>query len=86
MPKNYTSLTVRWDKRGRDFVYYAPCNADAHMIHNKFFCHSYGPHIRADHKDSPFGERLDSLLEELEKRGYDTSTLVFKCKLKKGTI
>lgn len=83
MARTYKSITVRWDKRRRDFVFYTPSKPDAIMMNNKFFCPSYGPYLRKGPEDPPFGERRDSLLEELEKRGYDTTTLVFKCKLKK---
>jgi len=69
------SLTVRWNKKQDDFVIKFPDNrADMFLISNALFSKHF--------TDGSYFNLQPSLLTELEKRGYDTKTLVFSCKKK----
>lgn len=62
-------LTARWSKRERDVLYHYPRSCDGHLLHGAF------GRPMAD------GDGM-SLIEELEKRGYDLTTLRFSIKRK----
>ena len=64
-----TTLRALWSKKEKDIVYYFPCSPDGHML-NGYFVYA---------KDS-FQEH--GLLKELEKRGYDLTTLKFSIRKK----
>jgi hypothetical protein len=65
-----TTLRMRWSKSQRDLVTDFPANKlDARLLHNAF---NYGAPVGCDH----------SLLKELERLGYDLTTLRFSIKKK----
>lgn len=63
-----TTLGVHWSKREKDWTITYPNRPDAHLIHNDL--------LRT--------EVFNELVKELEGRGYDTETLRFSIKKKKG--
>jgi len=71
-------LTVKWSKRKRDFIINWPGHeSDGHLINRVFGNHT----IRFD----PFVNHNivePSLIEELENRGYDTTTLRFEVSMR----
>jgi hypothetical protein len=58
-------ITVRWCPVERDFVIDSPARPDGHLAYGVLFMFSL---------DSK-GERVLSFVDELKKRGYDTTTL-----------
>lgn len=67
-------LVARWDKREEDVVFIWPTRkTDGHLLHHVLASKRYAP-------DSNTWER--SLLEELERRGYDITTFRFEIALK----
>jgi hypothetical protein len=69
-------LRARWSKKERDFVVEFPNKPDGHLLNRYLFTLTPEP--------SPLhpGEKRLTLLEELEARGYDLSTLKFSIKKK----
>ena len=63
------TLLLRWDKREDDFKVWYPRKPDGHLLFNRLCCELFCPkcHCASDY----------SLINELEKRGYDTKTLRF---------
>lgn len=76
-----TTLRIRWSKRENDVVYQYPGRkADGHLLHH--YIASPRPRVGG----AVDGVHFDpSLLEELEKRGYDLTTLSFSIKKKKSS-
>ena len=80
--KNYNKLTVRWNKRERDFHISYPRRCDGHLASAVLFNKRMHP-LFSQRKpgDPPWG--FDpSFIEELESRGYDTKTLRFSVELR----
>jgi hypothetical protein len=72
MSRKDTTLYVFWSKKERDFMYAYPTSAaDGHLLHYWFSPRFW-----------PSGEERKSLYQELEERGYDTTTLKFSIKKK----
>jgi len=79
---NENKLSVIWDKRQKDFVVKYPRKCDGALaIH-----HLVGNMLMWDMTKALKREfmchRTENFKEELEKRGYDLSTLKFSIKLK----
>lgn len=71
-------LRAFWSKRERD-VLYEYCNKpDGHLLHDFF---SYAKVPTSDNEGNPISV---TMLEELERRGYDLTTLRFSIKKKQG--
>lgn len=66
-------LTVKWSKRAKDHVIHYPDDkTDLHFI-----CHAFTmPRLRVGRDFGP------SVIEELDDRGYDVTTLKFEIALK----
>lgn len=80
---NPDKLSVIYDKRQKDFIVKYPRRCDGALaIH----------HICGDVleyrmlKEGPFNFEIVNFVKELEKRGYDTTTLKFSIELKKETL
>lgn len=69
------ALTARWSKREKDLVIAYPNGPDGHLAYN-VLC---GPRARYDSSQNPaFPVVYDkSFTDELERRGYDLTTLKF---------
>ena len=68
-----TTLAVRWSKKEQDLVVFYPINGkrDGNLVCN----------VLASKRHHPIEPAWsDSLVEELSKRGYDTTTLKFSIK------
>jgi len=86
MPKyNENKLSVIYDKRQKDFVVKYPRRCDGalamhHLVNNIL-------EWRLPTKESgwnyPYNWEETNFMKELERRGYDTSTLKFSIELKK---
>lgn len=74
------TLYIRWSKKENDVTYCYPSSPDGRLLH--YYMGS--PKMTVDTSpDNPYGYTwLPSLLEELEKRGYDLKTLKFSIKKK----
>lgn len=71
-------LTVRWSKRAKDHVIHYP--ADKTDLH--FICGAFTrQRLRVGPNGRDFGP---SVIEELDERGYDVTTLKFEVSLKKA--
>lgn len=69
-------LTVKWSKREKDHVIHYPADkTDLHFICGVFT----RQRMRAGPNGWDFGP---SVIEELEKRGYDTTTLRFEVSMR----
>ena len=68
-------LRVKWSKRENDHVIHYPRKCDGGLVQSALF----GQHF---HSPLHIGETEPSLAEELEKRGYDLTTLKFEIKRK----
>lgn len=66
-----TTLRARWSKREQDVMIEYPRKCDGHLIH----------YYMGSPRQSG-QEWVPSLFEELEKRGYDLTTLKFSIKKK----
>lgn len=82
---NENKLSVIYDKRQKDFVVKYPRRCDGilamhHLVNDKL-------EWRFPTKDNdlqyPHNYEMTNFIKELERRGYDTSTLKFSIKLKK---
>jgi hypothetical protein len=70
MGASYTDhLIVQWSRREKDLLIGGPNGPDRHLLHAALNC-------------TPIGSegQIDCLTKELERRGYDLSTLRFYCK------
>lgn len=80
---NENKLSVIYDKRMGDFVVRSPCKADGGLA----LSHLLGDILRfdvtkwLDKKGTPY--EIENFKKELERRGYDLSTLRFSIELKK---
>lgn len=74
-----TTLAAKWSKREKDVMFYYPgSKSDGHLLHCFF---SYARTSFTEMQDP----KSKSLLDELEARGYDITTLKFSIKKKKST-
>lgn len=81
--KYETTLMVKWSKRENDFVIQYPRRCDGSFLNTKLFSrrliYDYLKYCKGDPR--PYNEEVD-FIEELERRGYDKTTLRFEIKLK----
>lgn len=71
------TLSVKWNKKDNDHMINYPRSCDGHLIHDYLFTEQFNSPLRS-------GEMKPSLVKELEKRGYDLTTLKFQIKRKQG--
>ena len=80
--KSYTKLTVRWSKREKDLVFSYPAKCDGSLAHYMFCGKRMHANFHKSH-ENPFPWDFDALfVKELEKRGYDLTTLKFSIEKK----
>ena len=65
-------LKMKWDKKAKDFIVIHPNKRDGNFLFWMF----------TRKRVSSTNKIVDSFLDELDKRGYDLSTLKFEIKLK----
>lgn len=75
-----TTLRARWSKKEGDVIYEYPSKPDGHLLHNYIGCERMT--VDTSYM-GPGYSWMPSLLNELEKRGYDITTLKFSIKKKK---
>jgi hypothetical protein len=76
-------LLFRWDRKQRDFLFYYPRSCDGALVH--YTMTGKSQHIPIGNYNMLAGDAIvwePSFLEELEKRGYDLTTLRFEVSLK----
>jgi len=76
-------LKVKWSKRENDFLIYYPRRCDGALIQQKLFTESmlFDFEKYRNKIETPY--KMDyNFIEELEKRGYDKTTLKFEIRLK----
>jgi hypothetical protein len=73
------TLRARWSKRERDILYSYPRHGSEGAILHHHFSILRDPELRVADYYRPAGK---TLIEELEARGYDITTLKFSIKLK----
>lgn len=71
------TLSARWNKRQKDILYWFPHKCDGGMLNHYLTGKRYNP---CPLHGAPKWE--NSLIEELEARGYDITTLKFSIQLK----
>lgn len=77
-------LKVKWSKREKDFMVYYPRRCDGALIQHKLFCQQMlFDFDKLNTNQMPY-RMEDNFIEELEKRGYDKTTLKFEIKLKEN--
>ena len=74
-------LQINYNKRQKDFIISYPRKCDAHLIHHFILSDVLKWTGTIEGKDRPYD--VFNLKEELEKRGYDITTLKFSIELKK---
>lgn len=78
-------LKVKWSKRDNDFVIYYPIKCDGSLLQQKLFSQQmlfdFEKFSDPNSQSMPYKMEVD-FIEELEKRGYDKTTLTFSIKLK----
>ena len=80
MPKHdINKLSLIWDKRQKDFVVKYPRRCDGNLIMNTII----NDILKFNAMNRNFYNKFN-LKEELEKRGYDLTTLKFEIKLKEN--
>jgi hypothetical protein len=73
MPKRTkkNTLSAQWSKKEKDMMFHYPSKPDGHYLYSALSC----PRYNYDGKPEP------SIIDELEVRGYDVTTLRFSvCK------
>jgi len=78
---NIDKLSLIWDKRQKDFVFKYPRRCDGALIVHHI-CGDVLKHVMPGEKKPPFNFEKFNLVEELERRGYDTTTIKFSIELK----
>jgi len=78
--RNIDKLSVIWDKRQKDFVFKYPRRCDGALAINHI-CGDVLKHVMPSKKDPPFNFEAFNFKDELEKRGYDLTTLKFSIEL-----
>ena len=73
-------LSIIFDKRQKDFVVKYPRRCDGALIINHI-CGDVLKHVMPSKKMPPFNFESFNLAEELDRRGYDTTTLRFSIEL-----
>lgn len=82
--RNLNKLSLIYDKRQKDFVVKYPRRSDGALVIHTLI----NDNLRwclpddADHKSYPYNWIKENFKEELEKRGYDLTTLKFSIELK----
>ncbi len=84
MARNLNKLSLIWDKRQKDFVVKYPRRCDGALIMSVIVSDNLKWCLpdNADNKSYPYNWIKENLREELEKRGYDLTTLKFSIELK----
>jgi hypothetical protein len=82
MPKFDPTKTLKavWSKREEDILIYSPCRPDGHLLWGTIGGKVCSPDTKTPGWKGHIWE--PSLIEELEKRGYDITTLKFSIKKK----
>lgn len=80
MNKDIT-LKIKWSKRDNDFKVYFPKSCDGSFIYSAFSDRLIYSHEKA-RKGDRFPFETENLINQLEERGYDKTTLKFEIKLK----
>jgi hypothetical protein len=70
---NKTHLFCRWSKKENDLLFSYPRRCDGHLLYGALSCKRH---------NSITNEWDNSIIEELEARGYDIKTLKFSIALK----
>jgi hypothetical protein len=80
-------LKVKWSKRENDFLVYYPRRCDGALIQQKLFTEQmlfdfdkYKDAIRMPYKME------ENFINEVERRGYDKTTLKFEIRLKSDVV
>jgi hypothetical protein len=83
MPKrNENKLSVIYDKKQRDFVVKYPRKCDGALAIHHLVGDTLKYKIPDEETRYPYNWVKENFIEELEKRGYDTTTLKFSIELK----
>ena len=83
MPRhNENKLSVIWDKRQKDFVVKYPRSCDGALAIHHLVNDTLKYRIPSKEKEYPHNFEVTNFIKELEKRGYDPSTLKFTIELK----
>ena len=69
-----THLCAYWSKREKDIILAGPNGPDRHLLHYVLNCEHPRPHVLGE----PWFDA--AFTKELEKRGYDLTTLKFSIK------
>lgn len=82
---NENKLSVIYDKRQKDFVVKYPRRCDGalamhHLVNDKL---EWRLPTKENKLNYPYNWEETNFIKELERRGYDTSTLKFSIELKK---
>lgn len=79
---NRNKLSLIYDKRYKDFVVKYPRSADGNFVMYKLVNDNLEYKLPTD-KSYPFNFDKTNFIEELERRGYDPTTIKFSIELKK---
>ena len=79
---NENKLSVIYDKRQKDFVVKYPRRCDGNLALNHLVSDTLEYRLPTKDKDYPSNFEVTNFIKELDKRGYDTSTLKFSIELK----
>lgn len=86
--RNERILKVYWSKKENDFLIQYPRRCDGSFIQFKLFCRQmifdlikYNTETNYNSRVLPYNQEED-FIEELEKRGYDKTTIKFEIRLK----
>lgn len=79
--RNIDKLSLIWDKRQNDFVFKYPRRCDGKLI-GSHICGDILRHVMPWEKAPPYNFEKTNFAEELERRGYDLTTLRFSIELK----
>jgi nitrate reductase beta subunit len=71
-------LRVKWSKKENDFLIYYPRKCDGHLINDRLLGSRL---IYNMFKESKYEKEI-SLVDELERRGYNLKTMKFEISLK----
>lgn len=81
MKRDLRKLSIIWDNRQNDFVIKYPRKCDGHLVSSRIIDDLLLWDFDKNSRMEPFCYKKENLIEELERRGYDKTTLKFSIEL-----
>lgn len=86
MNHNQRKLSIVWDKRQNDFIIKYPRKCDGFLVASKIIEDQLLWDLDKSANREFYAYRKENLIKELDRRGYDKTTLKFSIELKQEKI